>query len=107
MALASASLPEILTNAINKAINEETEEIKKSLESDGYPDLANNFSIQYDEKTQSFMFLVGGNASQQAKTLEYGDLKNAPKGIFRKLVKRRSSSFEVRVNKHIKEGLGL
>lgn len=107
MALASANLPEILTNAINQAINEETEEIKKNLESDGYPELANNFSIQYDEQNQSFVFLVGGDVVQQAKTLEYGDLQNAPKGIFRKLVKRRSSSFEIRVNNHIKKGLGL
>jgi hypothetical protein len=107
MALASESLPQILTDAINKAINEETEEIKKSLESDGYPELANNFSIQYNEENQSFMFLVGGDASQQVKTLEYGDLQNAPKGIFRKMVKRRSSSFEIRVNNHIKKGLGL
>lgn len=107
MALASANLPEILTTAINKAINEETEEIKKSLESDGYPELANNFSIQYNEENQSFVFLVGGDASQQVKTLEYGDLQNAPKGIFRKMIKRRSSSFEIRVNNHIKKGLGL
>jgi len=107
MALASDSLAQILTDAINKAINEETEEIKKSLESDGYPELANDFSIQYNEENQSFVFLVGGDSSQQAKTLEYGDLQNAPKGIFRKLVKRRSSSFEIRVNNHIKKGLGL
>jgi hypothetical protein len=105
--MATLSLPQILTDAINKAINEETDEIRKSLESDGHADLAKDFSIKYNEKEQSFVFEVGGTSGQQAKTLEYGDLKTAPKGIFRKLIRRRASSFEKKVNSYIKEGLGL
>lgn len=104
----ASNAPQILADAVNEAIQEETEYLKETLPLDHpeYQEIADFFGIGYDPKTSSFVYVVDEQYADRARLIEYGSPTQSPAAVLRNAARNGAVRLNDSISKNLAKVLG-
>jgi hypothetical protein len=100
--------PSIISSALNKAIEEETETVKKEIISEHpqYAQLIDDMEIEYDEETSTFVYATSDKNGEILREMEYGTQSVSATAAIRKALLKGAKRLEKQINLNIAKELG-
>lgn len=103
-----SNAPQILAEAVNEAIQKETEYLRETLPLDhpDYREIADFLGIEYDPKTSSFVYVVDEAYADRARLIEYGSPQQSPAAVLRNAARNGAVRINDSINKNLARVLG-